>query len=83
MPRGGGNADVVAKKAIRREILLSKIAAIDAAILEIPPEYRKPIWNNIIFGTPFPVHADRSTYGRNKSKFIACVAERLGLYDDS
>lgn len=82
MPHGERTVDVVTKKAIKRENLLSRISAIDAALSDIPPEYQKPVWKNILFGTPFPAHADRSTYGRNKAKFIASAAERLGLYDD-
>ena len=83
MPHGGRSADIVTRKAIRREKLINKISAIDAALSDIPREYQKPIWKNIMYGLPFPPYADRSTYGRNKSKFIAGVAERLGFYDDS
>ena len=82
MPHGAGTTDVVTKKAIRREKLIERISAIDDALSVIPPEYRKPIWKNILYGTPFPINADRSTYGRNKAKFIASAAERLDLYDD-
>lgn len=82
MPHGGMKADVVTRKAIKRERLIAKISAIDAALADIPTEYRKPVWKNILYGTPFPAYADRSTYGRNKAKFIASTAERLGLYDD-
>lgn len=82
MPHGEKAVDVVTKKAIKREALIGKISAIDAALLDIPAEYRKPIWKNILYSTPFPSYADRSTYGRNKARFIASAAERLGLYDD-
>lgn len=82
MPHGEKTVDVVTKKAIKREALIEKISAIDAALQEIPAEYRKPIWENILYSTPFPSYADRSTYGRNKARFIASAAERLGLYDD-
>ena len=82
MPHGNRTVDVVTKKAIRRELLVEKVSAIDSALSEVPSEYRGPIWKNILYRTPFPTYADRSTYGRNKSKFIASVAERLGLYDD-
>lgn len=83
MPHGADTVDVVARKAIKREKLIAKISAIDAALSEIPAEYRNSIWKNVLFGTPFPMHADRSTYGRNKAKFIAYAAERLEIYDDS
>lgn len=74
--------DVVTRKAIKREKLIEKTTAIEAALSSIPSEYQKPIWKNILYGIPFPSNADRSTYGRNKAKFIASTAERLGLYDD-
>lgn len=83
MPHGDRSEDVVTKKAIRREKLVAKISAIDAALSDIPPEYRMPIWKNILYGTPYPTYADRTTYGRNKSRFVSRVAERLGLYGDS
>ena len=82
MPHGERNADVVTRKAIKREKLIEKTSAIEAALSDIPTEYQKPIWKNILYGIPFPNYADRSTYGRNKAKFIASAAERLGLYDD-
>lgn len=82
MPHGEMVTDVVTRKAIKRERLIERITAIDTALSEVPTEYRGAIWKNILYSTPFPVHADRSTYGRNKSKFIANVAGRLGLYDD-
>ena len=83
MPHGNSTPDIVYKKAVRRETLIVKTSAIEAALSDIPAEYQKPIWQNILYGTPFPIHADRSTYGRNKARFIASAAERLGLYDDS
>jgi len=82
MPHGNNTPDIVFRKAVRREKIITKITAIDTALSDIPDEYQKPIWKNILYGTPFPIYADRSTYGRNKAKFIANVAERLGLYDD-
>ena len=83
MPHGKKTVDIVAKKAMKRESLLAKTTAIETALADIPAEYQKPVWKNILFGTPFPANADRSTYGRNKAKFIASAAERLGIYDEN
>lgn len=83
MPHGKKTVDIVAKKAMKRESLLAKTTAIEAALADIPAEYQKPVWKNILYGTPYPAHADRSTYGRNKARFVAGVAERLGIYDEN
>lgn len=82
MPHGKKTVDIVAKKAAKRESLIAKITAIESALSEIPTEYQKPIWKNILYGTPYPAHADRSTYGRNKAKFVSSAAKRLGLYEE-
>lgn len=53
------------------------INAIDKARKNIPPEYRAGVWDNILFDSSFPKDANRSTYGRAKSKFIYDVARFL------
>ena len=65
-------------KAIRRETMLSTVRVIEKKKQMIPKEYRDGVWNNILFGTAYPDDADRSTYGRYKSKFVYSVAR--GLY---
>lgn len=71
--------DKVAKTAIRREALLKEIKIIEESLKEIPEEYRNAIWNNIQFRQPYPLNADRSTYGRYKSKFIFLAAQKFNL----
>lgn len=78
-PRGSGTGDEVASKAIRREEFLRKTAAIETALGNIPKEYRGGVWANIVKRKAFPLDADRSTYGRWKSRFIYEVAVRLGI----
>ena len=46
---------------------------------KMPVEYESGVWNNILFYSAFPADADRSTYGRVKSKFIYDVAEEMGF----
>lgn len=69
--------DMVANAAIKREEFINIVNVIDKSIKIIPMEYQKGIWNNIIAQRPYPQNANRSTYGRYKSKFIFKVAEKL------
>ena len=71
--------DKVAQTVIKRERLLTDIKIIEDTLKEIPEEYRGAIWNNIQFRQPYPLNADRSTYGRYKSKFIFLAAQKFNL----
>lgn len=55
------------------------VEKVDDALQRLPEEYRRAVWENIQHGQAFPLDADRSTYGRYKSKFIFFVAERFDL----
>lgn len=79
MPRSKDPGSPVMRAVMQRERLIEEISHIDKALTEIPKEYRKGVWDNIQFGSPYPMYADRSTYGRYKSKFIFLVAEGMGL----
>ena len=58
---------------------MQSIDAVDYGLSQIPEVYRKGVWDNIVKHKAYPSYADRSTYGRYKSKFVYCVAEKLGL----
>ncbi|RDY20722.1 hypothetical protein [Criibacterium bergeronii] len=79
LPKDGGISDKVASKVIKREKYLTEIDIIDKTLLEIPAEYRSGIWDNIQFGKPYPMDADRTTYSRYKTKFIYKLAGRFSL----
>lgn len=79
MPKGYGISDQTSQAAEKRERYLSDVKVIEDVLKSIPDEYQKGVWNGIMFGEPYPVDADRSTYGRYKSKFIFKVATRFGL----
>lgn len=72
-------SDVVASTVVKRDKFLFTVDNIDKALIEIPIEYRKAIWDNIQYEMPYPIYADRSTYGRYKSKLIYLVADKLEL----
>lgn len=80
-PTGKTNktSDTVLNAVVKREKYLTEIKTIDECLDLIPQEYRKGIWNNIMYNEPYPIYADRSTYGRWKSKFIHDVAQKLEI----
>lgn len=73
-----GNSDVIFNAAMKYGEAKYLVECIEAAREKMPDEYRYGVWNNILFGTSFPRDADRTTYGRIKSKFVYDVAEGLG-----
>jgi hypothetical protein len=79
MPRGTDINDKTCNTVIKRAKFMEEVCAINDILKEIPVEYRKGVWNNIQFFQPYPLDADRATYGRYKSKLIYKAAERFGL----
>ena len=80
MPRAKGiTSDPTYQKAVKLEHIGRVLAAIEEALALVPPEYRKGVWNSVLYDTPYPFDADRTTYGRWKSKFVYTVAEKLNF----
>ena len=78
MPTGQGfTGDPTFRKVAKMEDIRRVTDAIEKALEEIPKEYRKGVWENIQFQKRFPDDADRTTYGRYKSKMVYGVAVRL------
>lgn len=73
-----GNSDTTLNAALRYGEAKQIVKVIELARAQMPVEYRQGVWNNILFGNAYPIDADRSTYGRVKSKLIFDVAEGLG-----
>ena len=78
-PHGTGKSDPTAQQAME---LYDSYAAymcrvIDDALLEIPEEYRRGVWDNIQSYTRFPDDAHRNTYGRWKARFIYIVSQKI------
>ena len=78
-PRGNGTSNPTESKAIKRELPLKTLKALDDAINIVPEEYRKGVLKNIINREPFPEYAHPKTYARWKQKYICEVARLLGL----
>lgn len=73
MPKGNMTGDPVASKAIKRDKMIEKNKIVDEAIKAVPEPYRAAVWNNIIFRTPYPGFADKSTFSRYRVAFISAV----------
>lgn len=82
MPRGSGVGDPTFRKAEKLARVTDTIKVIEDAIEQIPSVYRKGIWDSIQFRSPYPLDADRSTYGRMKSRFVYLVARKLDYIED-
>lgn len=77
MPKGNSLGDPTFQKAEKLAKVSDVIHAVEEAYEQIPPEYRKGVWDNIQFRSPYPLDADRRTYGRYKSRFVYMVARKL------
>lgn len=67
------------QKAIKLAMLDRECEAVAKAIGKVPEEYRRPLINNICYGSPYPYTAHRNTYSYWRTKLLHFVACNLGL----
>ena len=79
-PRGTKTGDPVAAAAIRRERITHEISIIEGALLDIEPEYRDGIIENVCRGVPMwrLDGATERTWSRKRRVFLAGIVERAG-----
>ena len=79
-PRGTKTGDPVAAAAIRRERITHEIGIIEGALLDIEPEYRAGILENVCRGVPMwrLDGATERTWSRKRRVFLAGIVERAG-----
>ena len=79
-PRGTKTGDPVAAAAIRRERITHEIGIIEGALLDIEPEYRDGIIENVCRGVPMwrLDGATERTWSRKRRVFLAGIVERAG-----
>lgn len=82
-PKASAVGDPTFNKAVKLEHVRNIVGVIEEALQEIPREYRRGVWDSVQYRSPYPVDADRSTYGRLKSKFVYTVAKRLDYIEDA
>lgn len=77
LPRGSASGNPTERLGIRRMELSTAIDAVEAALLAIPEEYRKGVYQNIVSFKRYPDDANPRTYRRHKAKFVYKVAEKM------
>ena len=83
--RYGSSGSSTESKAIRIVALSKEIDAVNAALKEIPPEYRMPIFDNIRYGykreewVRHKDYASEKTWSRWRIEFLWRVSEKLNL----
>ena len=77
-PRGTKTGDPVAVAAIRRERITREIGIIEGALLDIEPEYRAGVLENVCRGVPMWKldEASERTWSRKRTVFLAGIVER-------
>lgn len=76
-PRGSGISNPAEQKALKRIELQNKNEIVEDALLAVPPEYRRAVWENVMDGKRYPPYAHRSTYSRYRALFIETVYKKL------
>ena len=79
-PGKAGPGDPTYAKAVKRERLVKRVDIIDQSLTKIPQEYRKGVWNNVMYGSRYPADAHRNTYSMWKSRYVFTVAKKMGFY---
>lgn len=79
-PRSTKTGDPVAAAAIRRERITREISIIEGALLDIEPEYRAGIIENVCRGVPMKnlVGACGNTWSTKRRVFLKGIVERAG-----
>lgn len=54
-------------------------AAVDRALQVVPTEYRRGVWDNIVYCAAYPMDAGEATYKRWRCRFIYNIAKNLKL----
>ena len=75
---GSGIGDPTGSAGTRSAEISRDLAAVDHALKLVPEEYRAGVWKSAAYSLPYPKDADRSTYSRQKRRFIFNVAVNKG-----
>ena len=75
-PCKSGISSPTEAKGIKLIALGDNCKAVEEALNEIPEEYRKGVWNNICYQSPYPNDAGEATYKRWRCRFIYTVAKK-------
>lgn len=77
MPRSTDISDPVEDKALKRIRLREQNEIVDRALMDIPPEYRRAIWENVVYRKPYPQTANKNTFSLWRVRFITAVHDYM------
>lgn len=77
-PRAHNPKSPVEGLAIKRAALADQLRPVDLAFDEIPEEYRRGLWLNIVERQRYPDYAALKTWQRQRQKLLWYVAEYAG-----
>lgn len=72
-----GTGNPTEHKAIKLAMTGESCKAVEKALAAVPNEYRRGVWNNICYYSPYPTDAGEATYKRWRCRFIYEVARNL------
>lgn len=76
---GGMPGKPTENAAVRLAQYESDTEAVEQAMTQIPEEYRKGVFRNVMYGEKFPLTAHYNTWWRWKQRFVWLVAKKLNL----
>lgn len=79
LPHGSGIGTPTEDKAIRLAKLDDECKVVEQALVRVPYEYRSGIFNNICYGSPFPLDASYATYKRWRQRLVYWTAKNMNL----
>jgi hypothetical protein len=78
-PHGSGMGDPTAKQGMKLASSYESrmVHIIDSCLTLIPAEYRRGVWDNIMWRKRYPDDGHRNTYGHWKQIFVVAVANQI------
>jgi len=70
-------SDPTGNKVVKIEKMSTECKAVELALDDLPIEYRKSVFDKVCHNSPYPIDADRTTYGRWKCRFLWNIAKNL------
>lgn len=78
-PRGSTTGNPTERIGAKRAELSRNLEAIEQALNIIPTEYRRGVWNNVVYRSRYPMDAGEATYRRWKKKFLYNIAKNMNF----
>ena len=79
-PKGTDVSSPTDSKALRLAALSKQLECIDQALVQVPHEYRRGVFNEARYGGGFPGDAGIATYKRWKQRFVYWTAKNMKLW---